>query len=69
MIVPAYNEEKVIVQTIASLLASTYRGTMEILVVDDGSRDKTYECAGPPSADEPRVRIFSDRPTAESRRR
>ncbi len=46
VIVPAYNEEQVIVNTIASLLASAYRGTMEILVVDDGSRDKTCECAG-----------------------
>ncbi len=60
VIVPAYNEEKVIVKTIASLLASTYRGSMEILVVDDGSHDKTYECARAAFGDEPRVRIFSD---------
>jgi cellulose synthase/poly-beta-1,6-N-acetylglucosamine synthase-like glycosyltransferase/peptidoglycan/xylan/chitin deacetylase (PgdA/CDA1 family)/spore germination protein YaaH len=59
VIVPAYNEEKVIVNTIASLLASSYRGTMEILVVDDGSRDKTAECARAAFGDEPRVRIFS----------
>jgi peptidoglycan-N-acetylglucosamine deacetylase len=58
VIVPAYNEEKVIVQTIVSLLASTYRGKLEILVVDDGSRDKTYECARRAFEDEPRIRIF-----------
>ena len=58
VIVPAYNEEKVIVQTITSLLASTYRGTWEILVVDDGSRDKTYECARRAFDGEPRIRIF-----------
>jgi cellulose synthase/poly-beta-1,6-N-acetylglucosamine synthase-like glycosyltransferase/peptidoglycan/xylan/chitin deacetylase (PgdA/CDA1 family)/spore germination protein YaaH len=58
VIVPAYNEEKVIVKTVASLLASAYRGTSEILVVDDGSQDKTYECALRAFGNEPRVRIF-----------
>lgn len=58
VIVPAYNEEKVVVQTIASLLASTYQGRLEILVVDDGSRDKTYECARRAFDSEPRIRIF-----------
>jgi cellulose synthase/poly-beta-1,6-N-acetylglucosamine synthase-like glycosyltransferase/peptidoglycan/xylan/chitin deacetylase (PgdA/CDA1 family)/spore germination protein YaaH len=58
VIVPAYNEEKVIIQTIASLLASTYRGTLEILVVDDGSSDTTYECAERAFGGEPRLRVF-----------
>ncbi len=58
VIVPAYNEEKVICQTIASLLASTYGGQLEIVVVDDGSRDATYESARRTFADEPRLRIF-----------
>ena len=58
MIVPAYNEEKVIVKTIASLLASTYRGRLEIVVVDDGSRDETPNPRGGAFGDDPRVRIF-----------
>jgi cellulose synthase/poly-beta-1,6-N-acetylglucosamine synthase-like glycosyltransferase len=41
VLVPAYNEEKVIVQTIASLLHQRYGGEMEIVVVDDGSSDDT----------------------------
>src|SRR4029453_7882145 len=41
IIVPAYNEEKVIVQTIASLLNQKYAGPIEIVVVDDGSSDDT----------------------------
>ena len=41
VIVPAYNEEKVIVQTITSLLSQQYGGDMEIVVVDDGSADDT----------------------------
>lgn len=58
VIVPAYNEEKVIVQTVASLLASTYAGQLAILVVDDGSSDGTYECAKRTFAGEPRVSVF-----------
>ena len=40
---PAYNEEKVIVQTIASLLSQKYSGPIEIVVVDDGSSDETID--------------------------
>jgi cellulose synthase/poly-beta-1,6-N-acetylglucosamine synthase-like glycosyltransferase len=40
VIVPAYNEERVIAQTIRSLLQSDY-GHLEIIVVDDGSTDGT----------------------------
>jgi cellulose synthase/poly-beta-1,6-N-acetylglucosamine synthase-like glycosyltransferase/peptidoglycan/xylan/chitin deacetylase (PgdA/CDA1 family)/spore germination protein YaaH len=43
IIVPAYNEEKVIVQTIASLLNQKYAGPIEIVVVDDGSSDETID--------------------------
>ncbi|PYP77472.1 MAG: polysaccharide deacetylase [Gemmatimonadetes bacterium] len=41
IVVPAYNEQKVIVQTIASLLQQQYAGAIEIVVVDDGSADDT----------------------------
>jgi cellulose synthase/poly-beta-1,6-N-acetylglucosamine synthase-like glycosyltransferase len=44
VIVPAYNEQKVICRTIDSLLASDYP-KLEIIVVDDGSTDGTYEIA------------------------
>lgn len=42
VVVPAYNEEKVICRTIDSLLASDY-ANFEIIVVDDGSSDETYK--------------------------
>jgi len=42
VIVPAYNEEKVIAQTVECLLASTHPN-LEIIVVDDGSSDRTSE--------------------------
>lgn len=42
VIVPAYNEEEGIVQSIRSLLSVNYP-TFEIIVVNDGSKDRTLE--------------------------
>lgn len=44
VIVPAYNEEAGIASTINSLLASTHQ-LLQIIVVDDGSEDRTSEIA------------------------
>lgn len=44
IIVPAHNEEEVLEQTINSLLSQDYP-KKEIVVVDDGSTDRTYEIA------------------------
>lgn len=44
VIIPAHNEEVGIAKTINSLLDSEYRD-LEIIVVDDGSTDRTYEVA------------------------
>ena len=40
VIIPAYNEEKVIGSTIGRILGSTYKN-LKVIVVDDGSRDDT----------------------------
>jgi len=46
VIIPAYNEEETIGRTLESLLRQTYpKELMEIIVVDDGSEDSTYEVA------------------------
>lgn len=58
IIVPAYKEEKVIAQTIKSLLASDYPN-FEIIVVDDGSPDRTSEVVREQFADHSRVRLFT----------
>jgi cellulose synthase/poly-beta-1,6-N-acetylglucosamine synthase-like glycosyltransferase/peptidoglycan/xylan/chitin deacetylase (PgdA/CDA1 family) len=42
VVVPAYNEEAVVVRTVESLLAQGYEG-LEVLVVDDGSPDRTAQ--------------------------
>ncbi len=44
--VPAYNEEKTLAKTIKSLLNLDYpKNKLEIIVVDDGSKDDTYKIA------------------------
>jgi len=47
LIVPAYNEEKNVSHCIKSLFKCTekYAGLCEIIVIDDGSKDCTYEMA------------------------
>ena len=40
VLIPAFNEEKVIVTTVERILASRYRN-LEVLVIDDGSKDHT----------------------------
>ncbi len=44
VLIPAYNEEKVIARTIRSVMMSNYKN-IRILVIDDGSKDATYETA------------------------
>lgn len=58
VIIAAYNEDKVIAQTVRSLLASDYRN-FEILVVDDGSIDATSQVVQEQFGTEPRVRLFT----------
>jgi peptidoglycan-N-acetylglucosamine deacetylase len=41
VLIPAYNEERVIVRTVAAVLASEYP-YLEAIVVDDGSTDQTF---------------------------
>jgi len=44
VLIPAYNEEKVIERTIRAALRSSYRN-LRVIVIDDGSTDKTLEVA------------------------
>jgi len=58
VLIPAYNEEKVIAVTVERILASDYRN-LEILVIDDGSLDRTAEVIRQRFADEKRVNLIS----------
>ena len=44
VLIPAYNEEKVIVRTVRAALNSDYPN-LRVIVIDDGSRDRTLEVA------------------------
>ena len=44
ILIPAYNEEKVIARTIRSVMMSNYKN-IRIIVIDDGSTDNTYKIA------------------------
>jgi cellulose synthase/poly-beta-1,6-N-acetylglucosamine synthase-like glycosyltransferase/peptidoglycan/xylan/chitin deacetylase (PgdA/CDA1 family)/spore germination protein YaaH len=44
VLIPAFNEEKVIVRTIRSVLNSDY-SNLHVIVIDDGSSDRTFDVA------------------------
>jgi cellulose synthase/poly-beta-1,6-N-acetylglucosamine synthase-like glycosyltransferase len=44
VLIPAYNEEKVIERTVRAVLASDYPD-LRVIVIDDGSKDRTLEVA------------------------
>ena len=58
VIVPAYNEERVIVSSVQRVLASDYAG-LEVIVADDGSKDATSARVRDAFADDPRVRLLT----------
>jgi cellulose synthase/poly-beta-1,6-N-acetylglucosamine synthase-like glycosyltransferase/peptidoglycan/xylan/chitin deacetylase (PgdA/CDA1 family)/spore germination protein YaaH len=58
VVVPAFREERVIVKTIESLLAQEYAGELQVVVVDDGSPDATYERASEAFRDNPNVAVY-----------
>jgi cellulose synthase/poly-beta-1,6-N-acetylglucosamine synthase-like glycosyltransferase/peptidoglycan/xylan/chitin deacetylase (PgdA/CDA1 family)/spore germination protein YaaH len=57
VIIPAFNEEKVIATTIERILASDHRN-IEVLVVDDGSRDTTAAIVEQQFGADPRVELL-----------
>ncbi|GAC1414140.1 MAG: glycosyltransferase [Candidatus Doudnabacteria bacterium] len=59
VIIPAYNEEKVIVRTVNSLLNADHPHGFEIIVVDDGSTDGTISELNKAFSKNPEVKIFS----------
>jgi poly-beta-1,6 N-acetyl-D-glucosamine synthase len=58
VLIPAHNEAKVIAETIRHILASDYPN-LEIIVIDDGSKDDTAEVVRTVFADDERVRLIT----------
>ncbi len=61
LVVPAYNEEAVVAELVARLrtLMDELDGDAEAILVDDGSRDRTYELMAEATAGDPRFRLVS----------
>jgi peptidoglycan-N-acetylglucosamine deacetylase len=57
IIVPCYNEQRVICETVRSLLYSDYPD-LEIVMVDDGSKDDSYELVKETFKKDPRVSTY-----------
>ncbi|MFO1247047.1 MAG: glycosyltransferase [Alphaproteobacteria bacterium] len=58
VLIPAFNEEKVIVSTVERILASDYPN-MDVLVIDDGSKDHTAYIVRSHFANDGRVAVLS----------
>jgi cellulose synthase/poly-beta-1,6-N-acetylglucosamine synthase-like glycosyltransferase/peptidoglycan/xylan/chitin deacetylase (PgdA/CDA1 family)/spore germination protein YaaH len=58
VLIAAYNEEKVIKQTLLSVSSSTYPGELEVIVVDDGSSDKTAQLVAEMAQSDRRIHLI-----------
>lgn len=58
VIIPAYNEEMVIAASIARVLESDYPG-LELIVADDGSKDRTSAVVAERFGNDPRVTLLT----------
>ena len=56
VIIPAYNAEKTILSTIESIQKQTY-SNIEIIVIDDGSTDRTFDIAS--QVEDSRIKVFN----------
>lgn len=57
IIIPAYNEEVTAIQTIRSLLKINYPN-FELIFVDDGSKDKTFDIVSAQFSNHPQVKLY-----------
>ena len=58
VLIPAFNEERVIERSVAQVLASE-NVRVEVVVIDDGSKDRTSEIVAKAFSGEPRVRLIT----------
>ncbi len=58
VLIPCFNEEKVIAASVARILESDWKN-LEVLVLDDGSKDRTAQEVRHHFADDPRVTLLS----------
>ncbi len=56
VIIPVYNQEKLITRVVQAIFESTYRN-IEVVVVNDGSKDRTREVLDELALEDPRVKV------------
>ena len=59
VIIPVYNVEKFVEQAIVSIIDQTYKH-LEIIVIDDGSSDATYQIVADLAIQDPRIRLYKN---------
>jgi biofilm PGA synthesis N-glycosyltransferase PgaC len=58
IVIAAYNEERVIGATLEALRRTRYRNLVQILVIDDGSTDRTAEVVNKVAGTDPRIQVL-----------
>src|SRR5438045_7139377 len=58
VVIAAYNEEKLIAETLRTLFATDYKGEIDVVVIDDGSTDRTAAEIERVTHNESRIRLF-----------
>ncbi len=66
VLIAAYNEGRIIDKTLHSVLDCDYPGKIEVVVVDDGSKDDTVAVVENFAANEPRVRLLRQKNLGKS---
>ena len=61
VVIPAYNSSSYIVRALRSVLSQDWHGSMEVIVVDDGSEDETFHLVQKMAENESRVRCIRKR--------
>jgi succinoglycan biosynthesis protein ExoA len=60
LVMPVFNEERHIRASVAAMRRQRFDGTLEFLVVDGASTDRTRELLGELALEDPRVRVFEN---------
>src|SRR6476646_1088091 len=60
-VLPAYNEEEVLAASVAAMVKTleSFSADYEVIVVNDGSRDRTFLFITQPATENPRVRMVA----------
>ncbi len=66
VIIAAYNEEKVIAATLRSVLDTDYAGEVEVVVINDGSKDGTGAAVRKMAEADPRLRLVEQENAGKS---